>query len=345
MTACETASERSRIGTGRPPEPVDQELRRFRRRVLQFALIPVLCSLPWLPIGLIFGQQFLERAKGPSTQTQIDQSFRNALARQYDLLFLGNSRIYRGINPDRFDLPAYNFGCNDDTFNHVYYKLKWLRKHGVQFRYLALGVDLFQFSYMSFYRNREYARYFGEDYLADYEHRPWRDLGLQLRKRIRALNPKYVFMPNNGRIFQRENGQYIKPGRARPTDTARRSTRRLPVQVAYFEKVLEDCRQHGVTVFLCMLPVRPEERNCYQPGEIEEFMDFIRGYTSDDVILLDYTYDERYGMSDYTDITHFNEAAAERFSVQLNEAIMARLSSGPDTSRIAGGSADDAVVR
>jgi|GEM_PF-2037916 len=316
------------------------EISRFRRRVWSFILVPCLLFVPWLPIGLLYGKHFVERAKGPTSETQITNSFHGAATRNYDLLMLGNSRIYRGLNPDRFAIPSYNFGCNDDTFNQLYFKLRWLRERNKSFRYLVMGVDLFQFSYMSDYRNEVYARYFGERYLDDYESHPWRDKGMQLRALVRSLNPKYMFTPNNGRIFQRENGQYIKPGRAKPTDTAKRTTRRLPANVEYFEKILADCREHGVKVFLCMPPTRKEELSCYREGEIEDFMHFISTYVSKDVVLIDYTHDEGYVMSDFTDITHLNEAAAERFSVQLNESIMGHLRSVHPHTRIAVNSAE-----
>ena len=311
--------------TFQPALPWESDIVRFRRRVLHFILIPCLLFAPWLPFGLIFGRQLLERAKGPGARTQIEQSFRNVQVRDYDLLFLGNSRVYRGLNPNRFAIPGYNFGCNDDTFNQVYFKLKWLRDRNISFRYLAMGVDLFQFSYMSDYRNEIYAEYFGDAYLADYEPHPWVDAGMQVRRIVRSLNPKYLFLPDNGRTFMRENGQLIKPGRASPTDIAKRSARRLPLQVDYFERILVDCEQNNVKVFLCMLPIRPEEQNCYRNGEIEEFMQFTRGYTNENVVLINYTFDDSYVMSDYTDITHFNEAAAERLSIQLNTSIMSHL--------------------
>ncbi|MCH2200465.1 MAG: DUF1574 domain-containing protein [Fuerstiella sp.] len=322
----------------------DTDLRRFRRRVLSF-FFPCLLFIPWLPVGLIFGQQWLERAKGPTNETQINQSFRGAEDREYELLLLGNSRVYRGLNPDRFSVSSYNFGCNDDTFNHMYFKLKWLRDRNISFRYLAMGVDLFQFSYMSPDRNYVYSRYFGDAYLDDYEPRTWADAGLKVRKIVRSLNPKYMFMPNNGRTFLRDNGQFIKPGKAAPTDTAKRSTRRMPVQVGYFEKILTDCRKHGVKVWLCMLPIRPEEQNAYRKGEIDSFMEFIREYVTDDVVLIDYTFDDSYVMSDYTDITHINEAAAERLSVQLNESIMSHLGSAADRSQIISRSTDNTTRR
>ena len=77
----------------RGPLPMNDDMRRFRRRVVCFVFIPCLLFAPWLPIGFVFGRQLLERAKGPTAETQIDKSFENAGARDYELLLLGNSRI------------------------------------------------------------------------------------------------------------------------------------------------------------------------------------------------------------------------------------------------------------
>ena len=119
---------------------------------------------------------------------------------------------------------------------------------------------------------------------------------------------------------------------------------RLPLQVDYFERILADCRAHGTQVFLCMLPIRVEERNAYRDGEIDEFMTFINGYTSEDVVLIDFTFDESYVMSDYTDITHLNEAAADRLSGQLNDSIMSRLQRFEPHTRIAAGPSGTTVI-
>jgi hypothetical protein len=293
----------------------------------------------------VYGPQLLERAKGPSAQTQTDHAFRHAESRDYDLLILGNSRVYRGLNPDRFSTPTFNFACDNDTYNQMYYKLKWLRDRGKAFRYLVIGVDFFQFEFISHYRNHLYAPYLGEAYMADYEPRPYAEKKLRLKKYIRSLNPKYLFVPDNGRTFLRDNGQYIKPGTARPSDRTDRTTVRLPLQVDYFERILADCREHGTQVFLCMLPIRVEENNAYRDGEIDEFMKFIDGYTTDDVVLIDFTFDESYVMSDYTDITHLNEAAADRLSGQLDDSIMSLLNRFESHSRIAARPSGATVVK
>ena len=329
-------SERSRAQVA----TMKDDFTKFRKRLLLFLFAPCLLLLPWLPFGVLFGPQILERSKGPSAQAQTDHAFRNAKLRDYDLVFLGNSRVYRGINPDHMDVPSYNFACDNDTYNQMYHKLKWLRETGKAFHHLVIGVDFFQFSFIASNRNHLYGPLLGDEYLADYPPDPNAKFRHWMKTWFRSLNPKYLFMPNNGRIFLRDNGQFIKPGVARATDTWERSTKLLPVQIDYFERILADCRTHGTNVVLCMLPIRQAEKNCYTETQIEEFMEFLQNYVNNDVALIDLTFDDGYVMSDYTDITHLNEAAADRLSIQLNGLLMPILNADSSTSHIPLASSD-----
>ena len=45
-------------------------------------------------------------AVGPGIQERIERGFAAATSRDYDVLVTGNSRIYRGVNPDELGLPA-----------------------------------------------------------------------------------------------------------------------------------------------------------------------------------------------------------------------------------------------
>ena len=61
---------------------------------------------------------------GASTAEQINMSFENAVSEEYNCYFLGNSRIYRDINPDVFTtVKSYNFAHDNDSYNQMYYKL------------------------------------------------------------------------------------------------------------------------------------------------------------------------------------------------------------------------------
>jgi len=197
-----------------------------------------------------------------------------------------------------------------------------------------MGIDFFQYAFLSDKKNYLYSRYFDEAYLEDYKEKPFAGVLRQFNKRIRALNPKYLLMSPENRPFLRDNGQYICPGVAKVTDSVVRRTRRLPIQLKYFEKILQDCEEHGTRVTMCMLPIREAEQRAYDKSQIEEFMGFITPYTSENVDLIDLTFDDNYKMTDYTDITHLNEAAAEQLSVQLDSLITPALRTTDSRSRI-----------
>ncbi|MCA9065641.1 MAG: hypothetical protein KDA96_21380 [Planctomycetaceae bacterium] len=298
------------------PKPYIQ---RFLRRTGFFVCAPLLV---YLPFGVLFHEQLLERSKGPNVEKQILSAFEHARTHDFDLLILGNSRMYRGVNPDRFSVPAFNLAHDDDSFNQMYYKLRWLEEQGRGIRFLAMGVDYFQFGVCSDRRNYVYTRLFDPKYAADYppvgffDKRNWVKPGF-----FNGINPKHLFADGNGRPFIRENGQYIRPGTASPADFVPRDTEKLPLQVNYFERILQHCRERDITVFLCLLPIRPEEKNAYQEGEIEKFLAFLKPYLAEDVHLLNFTNAPDFRMNDYTDITHLNETAANRFSTLLDESI------------------------
>lgn len=313
----------------------ESEVKFFLRKVVMFLIMPLVAYIPYLPIGILYGEMFLQRVKGPSDQQQVDNSFSGAASRDYDLLILGNSRVYRGINPDQLAIPSFNFGCDSDTFNQMYYKLKWVREQGRSPQFLVAGVDPFQFSFLPDVRNHFYSAHFDDAYLADYPPKPYAAERYKLRHFPKRLNPKYLFLPTDDRPFMRENGQYVRPGHPSPTDRVTRSARRLPIQIQYFEKLLADCRENRTKVFLCVMPTRAEELASYQPNEVEEFMTFLSGYLDSEITLLDFARDPSFILDDFSDITHLNEIAANRFSRQLSDAMLARISASRSSPEIA----------
>ena len=91
--------------------------------------------------------------------------FRNAEKRPYDMVFMGNSRIYRGLNPDSFTTKSYNFAHDNDSYNQIYYKLLFLTAQNKKIQIVLLGVDYFEYSVFSDSRNYEYSKIFNKSYL------------------------------------------------------------------------------------------------------------------------------------------------------------------------------------
>ncbi|NEN25313.1 hypothetical protein G3O08_17590 [Cryomorpha ignava] len=288
-------------------------------RKLALFIIPILI---YCIAAMIFMPDVLSIQYGPTTKQEIHQSFKNSLSRDYELLILGNSRLYRGLNPDRFYCQTFNFSHDNDTYNQLYFKLKYVLDNGKVFNKVILGVDYHQFSFKSDTRNYVYGDLLGADYMNDY---PEGNLLLQkIDYYLGNVNPMKLrgLKRVEDKPFQRENGQFIKPGKAKETNTVERDLTRLDFQVNYFKKIIDLCRANGITVFMVMPPLRENELKAHTPAERELFNSFINDFVDNkQVFYFNYSKNHDFKMTDFTDITHFNEAAANRFSEILSEDI------------------------
>jgi hypothetical protein len=291
-------------------------MKKFIVKVLAFILIPSLLFVLFVTFLL---PQILSMRSGASTMEQIKHSFKNVLLKDYTLLIVGNSRIYRGINPDMFSVKAFNFAHDNDTYNQIFYKLQYLEKHKKTYKYLILGIDYFQFSFNSDTRNYVYKNYLGSDYLKDYK--DYKDEKKDLSFYIADSRQKFKELLGKKAAYIKDNGQYIKPGIATPQDTITRDSKKIPFQVNYFNRILKFCSDRNIRVFLVMPPTRVNELNSYSKDELSNFDKFFANYLNDNVILLNYSKNKNYLMKDYTDITHLNSAAADIFSKSLNKDI------------------------
>ena len=252
---------------------------------------------------------------GPNTEEQITQSFNNALKKDYDLLVLGNSRLYRGVNPERFQIETFNFSHDDDTYIKIFFKLKYLIKNNKDFEYMILGVDYFQFSYMNDSRNYIYGTYFGEDFLKLYGEKDLDKFKMEnLKRRFHPVKLKSLTYKKNN-IFLKQNGQYIKPGKSKKGQFQKRSAELLPIQREYFEKTLQLAKDNNISVFLLMAPVRDSQMKNYTEYDIQNFQNFINKFSDKYSAFLNYSRDENYDSSDYTDVTHLTPEAADRFQI------------------------------
>lgn len=291
-------------------------------RLLYFTF-PVL--LVYTILALFVLPKLIEKTEGPRTETQIKNSFLNAKNSNYDLLILGNSRTYRGINPDGFSIPSYNFSHDADSYNQIYYKLLWLEQQDKKIKYLILGVDYFQFSSLLDTRNYAYSKFLGEEYLKDFPNSNQVNLFLSKTNFLEFSRLKYllnVFRKERNLIFQRKNGQYITPVKASKNDKHDFiPIGRLPLQEKYFNKTLDYCSKKKIEVFMCILPARENFLNRYKEIEMQEFNKFIHFYVNSKIHFFDFSHQAGWVLEDYQDLIHLNETGANKFSKQLNDTI------------------------
>lgn len=276
-----------------------------------------------------FSTRVLASVMGPSTEKQISRSFLHALNRDYDILVVGNSRIYRGVNPDHMPASAYNFAHDNDSFNQIYHKLLLLDAQGVKYETLVLGVDYFQFAVFSNSRNYVYGRLLGKDYLHDYKpfkpsfFKPLDDaafneyMDLKFTKTFLTAARILLTDATPGTIPSlNDNGQYKGvQGTAQKTDSIIRSWHRLPIQEAYFMKILDFSRENGLKLFLVMPPLRKNELLNYPATVLSDYDKFFHeSAKSVGGRYLNYAQDSRFGDKDFVDITHLSVTSADRFT-------------------------------
>lgn len=277
---------------------------------------------------------FDKKEYGPSTKEQIEKSFEQAVTSDAGIWFLGNSRIYRGIDPSIIQGHiAYNFGHDNDSFNQMYYKLLYLKEHNCRIDTLFLGVDYFQFGVFVDSRNYVYDHLFDAQYVKDYGRTKAGELANNIRRVFKSKQsfffPSFTKYVSRGLKFKdagllpvlKENGQFIEDTEASENDTADRSFEVKEILMDYFDRILQFCKENDVEVYALMMPVRDKELACYTDEEINLFTRMINDELSN------YGYNNRYldysnlpafkDYSCYSDITHLNSASARAFTEVL----------------------------
>lgn len=306
-------------------------MKKFITRVLLLALI---CSL-LIGVYCKVAEFAVKKYNGPTTADQIHMSFDHAVSDDYNCYFLGNSRIYRNINPDCFpSVHAYNFGHDNDSYNQMYYKLLYLMEHRKPIEYLIIGTDYFQFSFLDVSRNYIYSNLFPEEYQLDFENKSKADIMVDYCKAVwsnkqNAVLPclKLILNRPAGKnvSYQKDNGQYFTFGTADPDEVIDRDYSVLDIQLDYFRKIIAACEANEIQLYVIMPPLWSGETKSHTDEERKVFDDMIRSELSGTAFAGNYiNYSEENGLlpyTDFTDITHLNAEASDRFSEYINEKI------------------------
>lgn len=297
-----------------------------------------------LPIILVVSVYFFTAKEhrsvlnGISMSEQLNQGFHNAVASKTETYILGNSRCYRGLNPDVLGSSVYNFAYDNETFLEQYYKLIYLKKHGNIPSTIILGVDYFEFSFVSVALKDIYKNYFSPDYLKSTNkftvksNNQLSELNNFINSQVATLFGRsasqyldflyyhYVLNEPIQYPYLKDNGQYIispLPS-AKEGDFVKRDSIILDIQKHSFESIVSFAKSHNIKLFLVMPPTRQIERDSYRL-EFTKRMDeyFISRCMEGSVYYINYFNDNEFVTADFMDDTHLTPVGADRFSEKL----------------------------
>lgn len=276
---------------------------------------------------------------------QISQSFDKVLTQPNEILIMGNSRTYRGLNPEFISPRCYNFSFDNETFFEQYYKLKYLEQQSITPELLILGVDYFEFSFLSLAMRNSYMPYFDTRYSIEldslsqsgnqFEFGESENVDDFVNKKMSAVFGRgasqylsYVYRQLKEDTlmypYLKDNGQYIinPVPKAQDGEFLTRSSAVNDYQKDKFEQIVTYCKENKIKLLLLMPPCRDIELQCYT----ETFKDSLNNYfhsfeDKDNIWYLNLSEQHPYTTADFMDDTHLTPLAADRFSYEIQQYI------------------------
>lgn len=288
----------------------------------------------------------LNQRFGVSLKERIEDSFLNATVNDYNLLIVGNSRPYRGIDPDFLDIPSYNFSNDNDSYNVIYYKMLFLDDSDVEYDHVILGVDYFMFSFLDGSRNYIYVNHLDKMFLKDYKSgnklflKDYKSINkiqffLDDLENYRGIRKTEIIIETIDTINKnpeltsfagltyKKNGHLLDTWHAaKESDKVERVSNRLIVQENYFNRIIEKCKKEDKKLYLVMPPVRSNELQQYPKNVISEYDSFFNSKTTDGVYYFNYSTDTSFSIADFSDITHLNGFGSEKLTKKINRDII-----------------------
>ena len=129
--------------------------------------------------------------------------------------------------------------------------------------------------------------------------------------------------------YMKDNGQYIAYGTATENDTIKRNGSITDSQLGYFDRIVQNCIDNDIDLYVVVAPGRDVELDSYgfTEEQFKEFDDMVMDHLTDKYRENYYNcsnLDEFKDISNYVDVAHLNEDAANRFTAYLNQTMLSK---------------------
>jgi hypothetical protein len=255
-----------------------------------------------------------------------------------ELVAIGTSKIFAGINPSNLDYFAINLANNSQS---SYYDIKILEKYIdklPKLEVIVLEINFFSFEYNldngpESWRNAYYSHTFQIDpqsqKLDFYEnlllhiYKP-KDILLHLNSKVEynsyfenngwGRNEISKSLPTKEFAFKR----YLHLGRNYMNKSD------LNENIKLFESFIEKLNQKNIKIVFVQMPVSPLLAKLIDPKILEKNKGLINGFQlkTNNLIYLDYLNDSRFPNSSFIDSDHLNYISANKFSAILNDTLL-----------------------
>lgn len=295
----------------------------------------------FLPCAIILGY-FESRLREMPTTYSMKRKLMETMGADMQVLVMGSSNAYYGINPQRFDVPSFNQGNRAQSH---YYDLQILRKEikrlsnlkivVVPFIFLTFGTEqenielwrtYFYDQYFGISANPKQISYYGWSYWVD--PRRWSKIA-----NFAERAPDYIAHNFRDQIADKMNdsGWFdAGPAPMNPSKGIGKSGSEAhngsvnpdlyDVNLNYLQEMIDkDLKPRNIQVILLQLPLHIDyrkhlnEKYTLMGKKIQDFAD------KNHLVYKDYSADERFSGEDFTDLPdHLNQLGANKISKIIN---------------------------
>lgn len=251
-----------------------------------------------------------------------------------EMLILGSSHAYYGINPLYLKAKSYNLANISQPYRYDYYLLTHYARHYQRLHTVILPVSYFSFFLKGFEEeewqgNINYKIYMECPYYPDISKYNLELSNLEvfrgkLQKAINGEPPRNCSALGWGNDYtsdtKKDNWEDTAPlAVAHHTATYRKY---IGENIRHFEQIALFCKEHDIRLILVTTPTRPAYHNLLDTKQLTEMYEIIDSVKQRyNLTYKDYLKDPRFTAEDFWDSDHLSDIGAEKFTRLLQTDI------------------------
>ena len=260
-----------------------------------------------------------------------------------ELVAIGTSKIFSGVNPNYMDYFAINLANNSQS---TYYDIKLLEKYIdklPKLKVIVMEVNFFSFEYNldngpESWRNTYYSHTFQIDPQSQ-------KLDFYEKFLLHIYKPKDILLHINSK--KEYNSYFDNKGWGKNEITESKPTKEyalkrylhlrknymhendLSLNIKLLDAFLEKLNQKNIKIVIVQMPVSPLLAKLIDSKIVEKNKRIINGLQlkTNNLVYVDYLNDSRFPNSSFIDSDHLNYSTANKFSSILNDTLLIFLSS------------------
>ncbi len=269
------------------------------------------------------------------TEEIVDKQFQQSITKKINAIFLGNSRVYRGINPALIkSVTSYNFAHDNDSFVQNYFKLKYVLDNNQNIKYCFVGMDYSTLGVFSDTRNYVYKSKFPPEYMKYYSKK------INIKKSINDYYEIFIrlrvspflaatknFVLNKKATVEYEFSKYGQNKDYHVSHSQHeKSTSDFIIykdNLALLQRMIKLCEDSNTKFVFIHMPNSETETNKRRKNLVDKHFSMIKEFVDNNNV---YSIDLRYEFLEddcYSDFVHLKASCADSLSRLLDSKIAA----------------------